>query len=433
MAIKTLAILPFGDEIGGKEHLSDGLMEMLIDAADRAGIQCAPRPRAAVYKGEKVDLKNAAETLQSNLIMTGILMEAADGNMNLHTKLTGMPEMATLLERDYVVAEDGIPQLLAQVFGNLLQALEMPPPANLGKQFNYGMSASAPALDAYLRGVQAVHGRNETSNQKAIEYLSKAVEFDSKFARAYSRLSEAHAKRYQFFSAHNTASLKGAVDASHTAVILAPELAEAQAALGVALMLAKDFIKAGDAFEQAQKLDPHLYGAWYDHAGCCFQQGLLKQAATLYEKASQVRPLDYQSVLLLRQVYLSLGRLDDATNTAKRGIKLATEHVKLYPDEARAYYLACGAMMQLGMYKDAVDWAAKALAIDPADPTINYNVACCYAQIGEYDKAMDCLEKVQGFGLLSPGWLKNDSDLFSLHGNPRFKALLQSLTEGKPA
>jgi hypothetical protein len=34
---------------------------------------------------------------------------------------------------------------------------------------------------------------------------------------------------------------------------------------------------------------------------------------------------------------------------------------------------------------------------------------------------------------LSPGWLKNDSDLFSLHGNPRFKALLQSLTEGKPA
>ncbi|MGH8401243.1 MAG: TPR end-of-group domain-containing protein [Gammaproteobacteria bacterium] len=433
MATRTLAILPFGDEIGDKEHLCEGLTEMLIDAADRAGIQCAPRPRAAIYKGPKLNLKSVAETLQSNLIMTGVLIQTGDGNINLHIKLTGMPENAVVLESDYAVAEAGIPQLLAQVFGSLLQAMTLPPPANLARQFSYGMSASAPAVDTYLLGLQAVHGRNEASNSKAIELLTKAVELDSKFAKAFARLSGAHAKRYQFFSAHDTASLKGAGDAAHIAVILAPELAEAQAALGVALMLAKDFIKAGDAFEQAQKLDPYLYGAWYDHAACCFQQGLLKQAAALYEKASQVRPFDYQSVLLLRQVYLSLGRLDDATATAQRGIKLASEHIKLYPDEARAYYLACGAMMQLGMYREAVEWATKALAINPEDPTINYNVACCYAQIGEYDKALDCLEKVKGFGILSPGWLKNDSDLFSLHGNPRFKALLQSLTETKPA
>lgn len=380
-----------------------------------------PRPRAAIHKGPAVDIKRAAEALQANLIMTGELDAQA-----LHIKLVRMPE-GTMLDQAYPFTDNGVLMVVGKVLGDLAPSLQVPPPSDLPKQLTYGMSTSAPALDAYLRGLQAIHGRNAAANQNAIEQLSKAVEMDPNFAKAYARLSEAHAKRYQFFTARNTASQQAALQAAEKAVALAPELAEAQCAHAVALTLSGDFIKAADSFERAEKLDPRLYGAWYEHARSTFQQGLLKQAAALFEKASAVRPADYQSVLLLRQVYLSLGRLDDATATAQRGIKLASEHIKLYPDEARAYYLTCGAMMQLGMYREAVEWATKALAIGPDDPTINYNVACCYAQIGEYDKAMDCLEKAKGFGMLNAGWVKNDSDLFSLHGNPRFQALLQSL------
>lgn len=428
MANKVLAILPITDKIGDKDYLCEGLAEMLIDAADRADIQCAARPRAAVHKGPDVDLQKAAEALQADVIMTGVLDKEGDKD-GLHLKLSGMPEQTVLWEKDYTFAEESLLQQIRQIFSDLLKVMRVPETPEISNQFTYGMTNSGPAFDAYLRGMQAVHGQNAAVIQKAIEHLSKAVELDPDFAIAYGRLSTAHAKRYQFFSSHDTDSLNAALQAGEKAASLAPERAEAQYVLAVALMLSKDFIKADGVFEKAHQLDPKLFGAWYEHAGCCFQQGLLKQAATMFEKASEVRPFDYQSPLLLRQVYLSLGRLDDATNTAKRGIKIAMDHIKLYPDEARAYYLACGAMMQLGMYKDAVDWAAKALAINPEDPTINYNVACCYAQIGEYDKALDCLDKVKGFGLLSPGWLKNDSDLFSLHGNPRFKELLQSLSE----
>lgn len=426
VANQTLAILPFTDKTGGREHLCDGVMEMLTDAADHIGIPCVPRPKAAIHKGPKVDLKQAADALQANLLMTGEL-EAPTGGLALHIKLTRMPEASALLDQAYPFTDNGMQMLVGKVLTDLAQSLQLPPPENLPKLLTYGMSTSAPALDAYLKGLQATHGRNAAANKQAIEQLSKAVGLDPNFAKAHARLSEAHAKSFQFFTARDTASREAALQAAEKAVALAPELAEAQCALAVALTISEEFIKAGDAFQRAQKLDPRLYGAWYEHARSCFQQGLLKEAAALFEKASAVRPDDYQSVLLLRQVYLSIGRLDDANATAQRGITLATEHIKLYPDEARAYYLACSAIMQLGRYREAVEWAAKALAIDPNDPTINYNVACCYAQIGEYDKAMDCLEKVKGFGLLSRGWVKNDSDLFSLHGNPRFQALLQSL------
>jgi adenylate cyclase len=131
--------------------------------------------------------------------------------------------------------------------------------------------------------------------------------------------------------------------------------------------------------------------------------------------------------LLLRQVYLSLGRLDDAMKTARRGILIAQQALALNPREARAIYLASGAMIQLGMYREAVEWAQRALAIDPEDPIINYNVACSYAQAGEPEKALDCLDKAKKSGMISYGWLKNDSDLVALITQPRFQALLKEL------
>ena len=155
--------------------------------------------------------------------------------------------------------------------------------------------------------------------------------------------------------------------------------------------------------------------------------GNLKKAAKLFEKAAAVQPDDYQTPLILRQVYLSIGKVDEAIATAKRGIVLAQRHLELNPKDARATYLACGSMIQLGMYQPALEWAARALQIDPTDPMINYNVACCYAQAGETDQAMDCLEKAKGSGIVSKEWLKNDSDLVALRDLPRFKTLLEAL------
>jgi hypothetical protein len=46
---------------------------------------------------------------------------------------------------------------------------------------------------------------------------------------------------------------------------------------------------------------------------------------------------------------------------------------------------------------------------------------------GERDEALDCLEKAVNLGFGLRGWVENDSDLVSLHGDPRFDAVLQRL------
>jgi adenylate cyclase len=72
----------------------------------------------------------------------------------------------------------------------------------------------------------------------------------------------------------------------------------------------------------------------------------------------------------------------------------------------------------------ALDFIRQTLILDPDDSGVLYNVACVYANAGQPDEAISCLERAiqNGFGHWE--WLEHDSDLDPLHGQPRFIALL---------
>ena len=140
-----------------------------------------------------------------------------------------------------------------------------------------------------------------------------------------------------------------------------------------------------------------------------------------------MRPEDYQTPLLVVPSLRSLGRVADAEATQRRGIQLAEKHLELNPDDARALLLSAGALMQLGERQRALEWAKRAVALDPEDSGVLYNVACVYALGGQIDDAFLCLDKAVQNGFGHRAWLENDSDFDSLRPDPRFQALLEKL------
>ncbi len=56
-----------------------------------------------------------------------------------------------------------------------------------------------------------------------------------------------------------------------------------------------------------------------------------------------------------------------------------------------------------------------------------YNLGCIYSLAGEGEDAIDCLERAVVRGLTQKGWFEHDSNLDSLRGHPRFKALMDKL------
>jgi adenylate cyclase len=136
-----------------------------------------------------------------------------------------------------------------------------------------------------------------------------------------------------------------------------------------------------------------------------------------------VRPEDYQSPILLASIYIGLGRRGDAAVAYRQGLRVAEQRLELYPDDARAWYLGAAALVNLGEPEQALDWVRHALALDPEDAIVLYNVACIQTLLGRFDEAIDCLERaVESF--INWDWLAHDTDLDPLRTHPRFQQLL---------
>jgi len=199
--------------------------------------------------------------------------------------------------------------------------------------------------------------------------------------------------------------------------------------------LNKNYAAAAREFEEAMRLNPRLYEASYLYARCFFAQGEMEKAAEFFHKASELDPADYQALQHLAMCLSALGRPGEARAASLACQVRAERYVELHPDDVRALYLGASAHLVLGDRERALEWANRALALDPEEGTTRYNVACTYALLGNTDRALDLLEATIRTGFGNKEWIDNDPDLSALHGMPRFEALRQLLAakETKPA
>ena len=78
-----------------------------------------------------------------------------------------------------------------------------------------------------------------------------------------------------------------------------------------------------------------------------------------------------------------------------------------------------------------MELAERALGQDQDEPVVLYNVACFYALQGDRDRSIELLSKAVEEGWGDKEWLETDSDLDTLRGDERFKALLAQIEESK--
>jgi hypothetical protein len=89
--------------------------------------------------------------------------------------------------------------------------------------------------------------------------------------------------------------------------------------------------------------------------------------------------------------------------------------------------MSANGLVALGERERGLEWADRAMALDPEEPMLLYNIACIKALAGAGQEALDCLERSVKGGLTLRGWLEHDSNLDSIRDDPRFQAVLKSL------
>lgn len=254
--------------------------------------------------------------------------------------------------------------------------------------------------------------------------FARAVDLDPRFARAHAGMAYCDSRLCFRYGA--TISADQILATAGKALAIDPNLAEAHAAHGYALMIGDRRAEAASAFEHALTLGPNCYEANELYAEFCFIGGRFDRAARYFLRAMEIQPDDYQSPFLLVQVFQSLGQPEEATRYARIGLRRAEEALRLHPESFRPAQQGAATLAFLGERDRAEEWLARALTVDPDDMVGYYNAACTYALLGDADRAIDMLEIcLQQFAPERKLWLKNDSDLDPIRMHPRYQKLLQ--------
>ena len=418
----SLAVLPFMDlrPESRDAYLAEGIAEEVLQGLNQVeGLRVLSRTTSFLYGGSSLPLAEVGRRLQATAILGGTL-SAREERLALKVALVQAPTGKELWSKHYDCQRTELFSALEDIARCVASALQLP--ATIRSRHPVGLKA----YEYYLRGRQYYFHYSRRSMGFAEEMFRRSLDADPTFASAWTGLANCAAYSYIYMD-RSESQRELAESCSRKALELDPDLAEAHASRGVALSAAGLADEAERAFETALCLDPNLYEAAYFYARHCLAAGKPERAIEFFEWAAALRPEDFQAILLVAQVYHSLGVEDEAERPRRAGLALVEARLAYAPDDVRARYLGANALVALGDQEKGLAWARMARSLDPDDPMLLYNLGCIHALAAEPEVALDCLERAVAAGLSQKEWLRHDGDLDAIRPSPRFAALMASL------
>jgi TolB-like protein/Tfp pilus assembly protein PilF len=426
--VGSVAVLPFDDLSPEKDqdYLCEGIAEEILLSLTRIeGLRVASRAAAFLARATIPDRRDLGTRLGVEALLEGSVRKAGQ-RLRISVELTDVASGYHLWTERYDRELQDIFAVQDDIAGRVAEVLRGSLTHHERQSLRQRPTPQIRAYDFYLRGRKFFYQYSRKGMEFALQLFRRALEIDPGYSRAHAGIAHCHAWLYLYAGRHDQDRVE-ANAASARALQLAPDAAEAHAARGLALSLGQEQDAAEAEFQAAIALNPELFDAHYFYARACFARGRLDDAVRLWERAAALRPEDYQSPLLVAQAYEHLGRPADAERSRRRGVQIAEEHLTLHPDDARALYMGANGLAGLGQRDEALAWARRAIAIDPDEPMVLYNIGCIYSRAGLPDEALDCLERAVANGLAQREWLAQDTDLDPLRADPRFERLMATL------
>lgn len=289
----------------------------------------------------------------------------------------------------------------------------------------YSSTVEVAALDRLVaRGRERLNTFGHRNARYALELFERAHALDPEHRGALAGIAASCALLYlhaEPLDEHRDAALEAigsalAIDAEHPDV----QLARAHVAV-----MGADYVSADDAFGNVETADPRYFRAWYYHGRACAERNDCDRAVTLYERASDADPLDFQAFALAELSFLRLGLTAEAHRVARECVAAAETILRREPDNARALSLGGCVMPGIGRGEEGRGWTERAVALEPDEPYVNLNASCAYMLLGEHDRAIDFLARMPMAPSGNWHWVRHDPLLDPLRGMPRFQRLVE--------
>jgi TolB-like protein/Flp pilus assembly protein TadD len=451
---KSIAVLPLINESGDPkdEYFSDGLSEELIAALAQINeLKVIGRSSSFRFKDRHEEPKAIGEKLGVTTLLEGTVRKQGE-RVRIVAELVNAADGIALWTRTFDRELKDIFAVQEEIARAVAESLKVTLLGSRDRPAQRGTPSNVEAHNAYLQAHFHFQRRNLEDYRKAVGYFDQAIRLDPDYALAYAERSESWTFIGDLTGQHEPAWSKARSDAEK-AVAVAPDLAEAHAALGwVRFFVDWKFTEGLSELKRAKELSPGNPTANDLLARVILYLGRLDEAERQARYAVELDPLSVIAQGNLARVLLFAGKLDEADVAARKAAELqpasasshrwqvviavlrgdgetALREAQLEPDEGyRRFELALA--QQVRGNRQAAD-AALADLIASGRHQLAFQIAEVYAIRGEKDKAFEWLQIAfdeHDTGTLT---LLVDPLLRGLRADPRYKTLLTKL--GLPA
>lgn len=425
----SIAVLPFDDLSPGKDqdYFCEGMAEEILNALCKLDtLRVASRTSAFKVKEVAADIREIGERLGVQTVLEGSVRKAGK-RLRVTAQLINVEDGYHLWSERYDGDMEDIFAIQDEISQKIVEALQLKLTPTQHAALQHPAPEHVEAYDYYLRGRANFHMIDQRSMVSAQVMFLKAIELDPSYALAHAGLADCHSMTALWIE-RSRENLQKADEYSRSALVLAPQLAEAHTSRGFAMSSNGRHREAEVHFEMAILLAPTLFEAHYLYARDCYAQGKDEKSIELYEKAARLQPDDCQCKLLVMSIYKKLGRDAESDAAAREGIKRAKRQLELDPGNLRTIGLLAAGYAMLKQREEALAWVDRYLAIAHEEDHNIYNIAVVYARLGMVEKAIDCLERPCCKGLYA-AWLEREVVMDPLRDHPRFIALLEKIKE----
>jgi TolB-like protein/Tfp pilus assembly protein PilF len=346
--IQSLVILPFDNFTGddGLEYFVSGMHASLVgDMGQLGGLQVTSRTSSSAFKYEEMTLSEIALALGTDAALETAVMCLGD-TICLQFRLVGTKgDEEQLWVAEYREEKSQILNLYNRITKQIAEEVIVELSADEQRRLDKVQTVNKEAYEAYLQGYEL--WKNPGKLDQAEEYLSLAIDKDPEWAPPYAGLAQVWILRLQY------------------------GLEEP----GLARQMVHDYIS------RATELDP-------DFRGFYFVSGIIstwtdwawEKGEKDFLKAIAVNPSDVMSRIYYAHLLICIRRPDEALTQGKLAVAL---------DPLNPFILGLysGVLRSTGQFREALEYAEKALALGQVKTSAQYKLALM--ALGEYDKAWE--------------------------------------------
>lgn len=447
----SVAVLPFANMSGDPQqaYFSDGLSEEVRSALSRnARLKVAAPTSSNAFRNSDQDARAIGGKLGVAFLLQGSVRRAGD-TVRIAADLidtgSGFSRWSQTFDRKLT----DIFAVQSEIAGTVAQALDSAMAPSDTKAT--GGTTDVAAYEAYLRGRALLdQPAGEASDRQALKLFDTAIAADPDYAAARAARSRALIVIYSLWSRSSELdALAGeAVAEARRAIKLAPELADAQSALGFALAYGRLDVRGARApFEAARKAGQGNADVLVRYAQFATRTGDFEAARTTIARVLELDPLNARAWRIQGGLLYAQKRYAESIAPGEKALALNPKltvasaaigdalYLLKQPQDALARYQAePGASFRLAGLAIALRRTGDTLGADAAmrdllaiGDSASYQQAQVRAQWGQPDAALDLLDRAKRAGDSGLLYLRNDPMMDSLRANPRFTALLRDI------